>query len=1125
MSAFERLLGQVDAFIRKYYKNQIIKGLFLFVGVFLLTFLLVTGLEYFGRFNSAVRAGLFFGFLGVNGYILGKYIVIPLLKLKSFGKRINRYQASSIIGKFFPEVSDRLLNTLQLKDQMNENSGDYELLNASVQQRSKSLSVVPFADAIDLGENRRYLKWVLPIVAALIAIGIFVPGLFTQGTERVVKFSEEFEIPAPFKFSFLNDGSSVEEGRNFPFEVELVGNDLPEKVYVRSEQGRALLTRTSKNKFRGELNQVRDDMNLQFEANLRGDRFKSDKYKVNVISKTALGKMQATVVYPGYLGRDKEIIENASDITVPEGSQITWSVLTKNSDGAEFWLGDKKSTHTKAGFSVSAKVLEDTEGKVVLRNRQSHQLDTTFFDIDVIKDNYPTIQAEEVQDTLKDGIRYFSGLVSDDHGLGGVKFVYTITSKDGKKRTESLPVGRIVGTESPFDFAVDFRREKIALEDRIEYHFVVWDNDGVNGPKSSKSRTFLYKLPTLEELNETRDEQQEEQRDKMKDLVKQAEEFQKNLDKLRKESKGKNNSSWNKMNQVKQLQEEHQSLIENLQDVQEEIENSMEEKNQLSEIDEEILKQQEMIQDLLEELMDEELKELLEQLEELMKEQNQENLEENMEQLEMSAEEMKNQLDRSLEMLKRLQVNEKIDSIEEELKQLAEEQEELKEEVGKESKVSEESKKKQEAINEQFEELKDDLKELDSLNQELDNPMDLGDPMEDAEEVSEELNDAQKKMDGNKGKKAQESQQNASDQMKKMAEQMDIMQQMANQQQQQEDIDMLRNILESLMALSFDQEDVMKRLRRVQDTDPAFKKYTRKQRKIVDDTKVVADSLHALAMRQPRIASFIDDELNKIDVNQDLALESIDERERGDMTTYQQYAMTSYNNLALMLNESLQQMQQQMQSMMSGSGSCDKPGGGGKGKPGSGKKMSSGDMKQMLKKQLEQMKKGNNPGGKKPGEKPGQKPGGSQGMGSFGMGNKQIAKMAAEQSAIRKRLEQLKRELNKDGKGQGNKLNPLIRELEEQERDLVNKRLNNNLIKRQQDILTRLLESEKAIRERGFEEKRESQSGKNENYGNQIQFDQYNKEKLRQIELLRSVDPAYKKYYKDRANEFFNRIL
>ena len=58
--------------------------------------------------------------------------------------------------------------------------------------------------------------------------------------------------------------------------------------------------------------------------------------------------------------------------------------------------------------------------------------------------------------------------------------------------------------------------------------------------------------------------------------------------------------------------------------------------------------------------------------------------------------------------------------------------------------------------------------------------------------------------------------------------------------------------------------------------------------------------------------------------------------------------------------------------------------------------------------------------------------------------------------------------------------------------------------------------------ERGFEEKRESKSANNVNFGNKIRFDEYNKQKLKQIELLKSADPFYKKYYKDKANQYFN---
>jgi uncharacterized coiled-coil DUF342 family protein len=1120
MSAFDRLLSQIDAFIRKFYKNQIIKGALLFVGFLVATYLLMITLEYFGRFSSVVRALLLFGFIGVNGFILMKYILIPTFRLRSFGERIDRYQASLIIGRFFPAVSDRLINTLQLNDQMNPNSADYELISASVQQRSATLSVLPFTDAIDFGENRRYLKWVLPIVLLLASIGVFSPSFLKQGTERVVNFNAHYEVPAPFKFQFLTKQNSVEEGEDYNFQLQLVGNEIPEKVYIKSNQGRFLLERTAKNEFQGKLTQLQRSTKFHFEAN----EFSSAEYNVNVISKTAISKMEATVTSPPYLDVEQELIKNAGDLTVFEGAEVYWSILTKNSKGVDFWLDDKKQHFDKAGFSLSKKLKSDTRGKLVLVNEQSGKSDTTYFSIEVIKDLHPSIIVEEQKDTLKDGVRYFSGTVADDHGLSSLMFVYEIIKEDGTKRVERMNAGRVTGTESAFNFAVDFRRERVEINDQINYYFVVSDNDGVNGSKSTKSRQFQYKLPSLEEVNSKRDSEQEDIKAEMNQLVNKANEFKEKLDRLKKETRNAKQSDWNKQDQIQQLQEDHKSLLENLDKLQEKMDNSVNEKNQLSEIDKELLEQQELVNELLEQLMDEEMKELLDELEELMKQQDKNAIDEKLDQLEMTSEDMKKQLDRSLEMLKRLQVNEKIDAVEKELLELAKEQEDLKKETEGKSKLSEEDVKKQEEINKEFENIKEELKDLDSLNNALKAPMDVDMQQVEADEVTEDLQDAKEKMEKNKGDKAGESQKSAAEKMKQMANEMDAMQSQANQQQQSEDMDALRNILEGLVILSLGQEDVMDRMSKIHDSDPSFRQQGRVQRRIIDDSKIIRDSLLALAERQPMIAQFVDKELNQITVNNELIVGDIGERRRKELSVHQQFVMTSYNNLALLLNESLEQMQSQMKSDMPGSGSCSKPGGSGKPSPG-GKEPGDKDMKQQLKDQLEQMKKGMNPGGKSPGEKGegGDKPG--EGQGGMGLGTEQMAKIAAQQSAMRRKLEQMRNELNKDGKGTGNKLNPLIDELEKQQEDLINKRSGRNMIDRQQRILTRLLESEKALNERGLDEKRESKEGKDDNYSNQIRFDEYNKEKLKQIELLRSVDPTYKKYYKDRANEYFNRGL
>ena len=248
MSHFDSLLLQLDVFIRKFYKNQIVKGVFLFVGVFFISFLFVVILEFFGRFSSFVRGALFLAFLTSNIFILIKYIVLPVLQLKSFGKRIDRKQASLILGEFFPSISDRLINTLQLNEQTKGSLISYDLINASIEKRSESLGRFNFLEAINLKESKKHLKWVVPVVLLFFLIGGVSPSIISSGTNRVVNFSKEFIEPAPFEFVLLTKEMTIEEGDDFDIFLRLDGEEIPDKVYYTSNKGRFLLEKTSKNK-------------------------------------------------------------------------------------------------------------------------------------------------------------------------------------------------------------------------------------------------------------------------------------------------------------------------------------------------------------------------------------------------------------------------------------------------------------------------------------------------------------------------------------------------------------------------------------------------------------------------------------------------------------------------------------------------------------------------------------------------------------------------------------------------------------------------------------------------------------------------------------------------------------
>lgn len=112
-------------------------------------------------------------------------------------------------------------------------------------------------------------------------------------------------------------------------------------------------------------------------------------------------------------------------------------------------------------------------------------------------------------------------------------------------------------------------------------------------------------------------------------------------------------------------------------------------------------------------------------------------------------------------------------------------------------------------------------------------------------------------------------------------------------------------------------------------------------------------------------------------------------------------------------------------------------------------------------------------------------------------------------------------ELNKDGSGAGNEMNRLAQEMEQQERDIVNRNITPETIRRQQDIMTRLLEHEKAERERELDQKRSSNEGRDRPGPDPARLYEMRRAKAREAELLRTLPPGLKPYYQNRVNAYF----
>jgi hypothetical protein len=505
---------------------------------------------------------------------------------------------------------------------------------------------------------------------------------------------------------------------------------------------------------------------------------------------------------------------------------------------------------------------------------------------------------------------------------------------------------------------------------------------------------------------------------------------------------------------------------------------------------------------MVEELMSDEMKKLYDELSKLSEEMNKDKVLKKLEDIDFAQEDMLKELDRTIEHFKKMEIEQKAKELSEQLKDLSNKQRLLKEKTVDKDLSGFEKNKLQEKIKEEFNEIQSELSDLKNKNKELSRPLKI-ETEEKEEKISQSLEESLEKLGENKMKKASEKQGETSKSLNELADSMEKLSK-GSGDKPEEDMESLRVLLEQLITFSLDQEEVLADLKSTKTQDPKYINIGQQQRKLSDKIQIIDDSLTALALRQIMLSGKINKEVQSIKRSLKKSIKNLTERKTKNAQIEQQTVMMHANELGLLLSEIINQMQQNMP----GSGQCNKPGGKNK-KPGKGLPKNA----EQLKQQIEAMKKYMK--GKKDGKKPGES----------GSSFEQLGRMAAQQAAIKKQLQEMAQELNKDGSGKGNGLKDLIKKIEETEDEIINNDISLSTIDRQEEIKVKLLELDKATKEQEEEEKREAKESL-EDYkkNNSVLFENYLQIKKGETELLKTIPPNLKPYYKNKVNEYFKSI-
>jgi len=1113
-----KIREKITSFQKKYYLDLFIRGLILTSSIVIAYFLVAALIEHTLWLNQWLRLLIFIFFFATFFLCVFKFLRDPI-RWWVLRKGLNEETSAKVIGDHMPDVKDKLLNVIQLSS-LTQNS---DLAEASIRQTSNAFVPMSFESVIDLRHNKRYVKFLAIPVVIILAILVVNRQIITQSTERIVHFNEKFSPSAPFHFTVAKPLVAF-YNEDYTVELNITGQVLPEVVYINGANQRVKMQGRG-NLFSYTFENLQTSFFFQFEA----AGFFSDRYEVTVINRPELVTLKVDLEYPRYIHKKNQSLNNTGNLEIPEGTIVTWNLQTSNAEKANLrFFSDNHfqsfESPDKQFFFLSKKFQNPDQYEILLENDKSKNKEKIVYNIDVVKDQYPQIIVNNLEDSVLYKRIMLGGSISDDYGVTELSLHFKIRN-EGQKEISSgstkIPINKNLNQQNFFySWAVDSL--KLKAGEQLEYYLQLWDNDGVNGRKSTKTAIYNFLIPSEKSLIAEIDKSRVQTQQKIDQSATKASKLQDQIEQAYQKLKGKQNLDWQDKKMLEDIIQQKDGLNKMIDQFKEQNKLLQDKKEHFTEQDERIKEKAEQIQKLMDQLLDDETKKLFEELQKLLKENTDvSQIQKLLDKLNQNTGNLEKELDRMLELFKQVEFETKFDQTVEKIKDQVKQQKDLLEKTealekagkkdsqttdnqddskslknrnleGQDNKTSpknQELANDQEKLNQEFDDTKEKLDELQKMSEQLNKDQQLP-SSEQSDQIQQEQKESKESLEKNQPSKAKQSQKKALQKMQQMQQQMESMQSEMEMEMDMENLEALRQIIHGLIKLSFNQESLLKTFGELQQNDPRYVSLAQEQLQLKDDAKVLEDSLLAVANRDPYMGSFVTREIGELNNHLSKVSEANKERRRPQASNEMQLSMTSLNNLALMLDNHFDMM---MKMMANAQPSMKKS-------KQKGQKPSLSQLQQQLNQKIEQLK----------------------GSGKTGRQlSEQLAEMAAEQERIRRALQEMQDKMKNGGQTPGG---DLPSKMEQTEMDLVNKQLTDQMIKRQKEIMTRLLEAEKSMREQDQDDERKGETAKD--YEKEIPkaFEDYLRLKEKELELLKTVPPKLYPYYKKEVGEYFKRI-
>ncbi len=1099
-------------------------GYFLFILLFLTALLL----EAFFYFSSLIRYSVWLLVIVSAGLVL---VWLGLSAFQLSRNKIKRYRWSTLarrVGAHGFEKADSLINALQIERNLGKNSSA-ELGVSFVKQ---TLNRLESLDLKSLFPTQRIERWKQRVFVMLFVSLIIIGGTWKYSVSALYRWSHpktEFLAPRPFSLTSLSGHIHLLGGESASLDFIAAG-EVPDSILVELRSLASELKEDSiqiisiprslmDSTYHYDFTDVYHD--YQYRAYVPAAHFwqpwgeiSTDHYSISVTDRPIMETFSITVIAPAYAHLPDRVQKaNQAEIQGLKGSTIALALIS-NRPLAKAYL-DLNGKHLPLILRnnrarTKFRLVEEGQFTIHLEDQRGiSNRNPIPYHLKLMPDLPPEmgiIQPPPIIELGRNQTIPMRFTIEDDYGFSNLQVAYEIQRPSYFKAEPfislfSIPIADPSNLKQELTTTWDLTDLGLMPEDEVHYHFELYDNDNISGPKKFLSGTFIARLPSLADLFKKFQQQENTIAEKVDLDLKQVKKLKNQLKQAELELLKTDTPNWDQQKALKKNLEDVQLEVDQLQKLAEEMEalNQSGIKNDL--FSKELLQKFNELQQLIEAVLPPELREKLQSVNQALENLDAKRLTKALSDLADSLDQVEKELDRFLDIFRRVQAEQGLDELREQLEQLAQQQDNLDRRIRATNEETDPSTLQRLSLEEDlnFKTYRQTLKSMErvanhieeyspessqALHQLADSPL--------ADSTADLLAETTRSLRKENPRAAMQSSYSALKKLQSMNQALSDIQDQFQQDATSEMARKFREILQNLLTLSKSQEALQNQTRATPRNSPRLGAIASQQQVLQDQLAQIMNRLMQLSKETFLVSPEMGRGMGMAYAQMEVAKSKLGDRNGNASLPNQQQAMGALNETASTIVAAVKAMQstgsasgyeqflERMQEMAVSQQGINEQ----------GFKLALGQMTATLQQALMQ-------------------------------------RMLARQQAVQKSLQQLMQELKQSGSQGGlGDLSGISQELEEVINDLKQGKYSRRTLERQERILSRMLDSQKSLTQRGFEEQRKSETGTQLSLRGPsgLPEDLGQRHSLILDAMNHALRSGYSQDYKTMIKRYFNRI-